>query len=328
MKILPWQKLNWNILSKYRAQNRVPQALLLIGKKGLGKQYLAIQLAFSLLCEKPKDNGIACGYCNSCLLLNAETHPDFIQIKPDGQGKSITIGQMRNLITRLALKPQFQSYRVVVVNPADAMNNAAINAFLKCLEEPPERTVILLITDKPSLLPSTIVSRCQKLVIALSSKEIVFTWLKQMGIEHNLELIFNLALGAPFLALDYAKNGTLEMRNSCFKAWMDVAKQRRHPVSVAEDWYKLPDELLTFWMLGWITDTIKCCYQMKADSLVNSDLKEALQEQSQQLASKELYKLYDLMLISQQRFNTQLNKQAMFEDILIKWSELNMSKRL
>lgn len=328
MKILPWQEQNWHQLCQYRLQNRVPQALLFIGKNGFGKRYLATRFAHSLLCEKPQDNGIACGYCNSCLLLKAETHPDFIQINPDGQGKSITIGQMRNLMTHLALKPQFEAYRVVIVNPADLMNNAANNAFLKCLEEPPQRTVILLITNKPSLLSSTIVSRCQKLVITLPSKEMVFAWLGQKGAEENLELIFNLAQGAPLLALEYATNGTLAIRNNCFKAWMDVAKRRRHPVTVAEEWYKLPDQLLISWMMSWITDTIKCCFQMETDSLINSDLKKPLQELSQQLASKELYKLYDLILITQQRLNTQLNKQAMFEDILIKWSELNMSKRL
>ena len=72
--------------------------------KVLGKQHLANQFAFSLLCAKPQDNGLGCGHCDSCLLLNAETHPDFIQIRPDEPGKAITIGQIRNLVTRLSLK--------------------------------------------------------------------------------------------------------------------------------------------------------------------------------------------------------------------------------
>jgi DNA polymerase-3 subunit delta' len=71
---------------------------------------------------------------------------------------------------------------------------------------------------------------------------------------------------------------------------------------------------------------IKCCYKIKADWLYNPDLKEPLQELSQQLELKELYKLYDLMLISRQRLNTQINKHTMFEEILIKWLELNLSK--
>jgi DNA polymerase-3 subunit delta' len=329
MSVLPWQQQNWEHLCDYRLQNRVPQALLITGNKGLGKQHLANQFAFSLLCAKPQDNGLGCGHCDSCLLLNAETHPDFIQIRPDEPGKAITIGQIRSLVNRLTLKPQFESYRVVIVNPADLMNNAAANAFLKCLEEPTERTAILLITDKPAHLPATIISRCQKLAVAKPDKETAFAWLKQQNVDTlqcNASALLGLAQGSPLLALDYANDGTLTLRNDCFKAWMDIAKQRRHPAIIAEDWHKLPESPLIFWITSWIIDIIKCCYQLKAGWLYNPDMKEPLQELSQQLELKELYKLYDLVLISRQRINTQINKHTMFEEILIKWFELNLRK--
>jgi len=329
MSALPWQQQNWEHLCDYRLQNRVPQALLITGNKGLGKQHLANQFAFSLLCAKPQDNGLGCGHCDSCLLLNAETHPDFIQIRPDEPGKAISIGQIRSLVNRLTLKPQFESYRVVIVNPADLMNNAAANAFLKCLEEPTERTLMLLITDKPAHLPATIISRCQKLAVAKPDKETAFAWLKQQNVDTlqcNASALLGLAQGSPLLALDYANDGTLTLRNDCFKAWMDIAKQRRHPAIIAEDWHKLPELPLIFWITSWIIDMIKCCYQIKAGWLYNPDLKEPLQELSQQLELKELYKLYDLVLISRQRLNTQINKHTMFEEILIKWFELNLRK--
>jgi DNA polymerase-3 subunit delta' len=331
MSLFPWQQQSWDHLLHYRAQNRVPQALLITGNKGWGKQHLAGQFAISLLCEKPRDDGFGCGQCASCLLFKAETHPDFIQIKPDEPGKAITIAQIRGLVTRLTLKPQFASYRVVIVNPADAMNNAAANAFLKCLEEPAERTVILLITDRPARLPATIVSRCQKLAVTKPNRETVLAWLKQQHaglLPDQLALVFDLAQGSPLPALDYANEGAQALRNDCFKAWVDIAKQRRHPVLVAEDWHKLPDYPLFFWITSWIIDTIKCRYSIKAEGLYNPDLKKTLQELSRQLELKELYDLYDLMLVSRQRLNTQINKQALFEEILIKWSELNPSTRL
>jgi len=329
MSILPWQQQDWDHLCDYRMQNRVPQALLITGNKGMGKQHLANQFAFSLLCAKPQDNGLGCGHCDSCLLLNAETHPDFIQIRPDEPGKAISIGQIRSLVNRLTLKPQFESYRVVIVNPADLMNNAAANAFLKCLEEPTERTLMLLITDKPAHLPATIISRCQKLAVAKPDKETAFAWLKQQNVDTlqcNASALLGLAQGSPLLALDYANDGTLTLRNDCFKAWMDIAKQRRHPAIIAEDWHKLPESPLIFWITSWIIDIIKCCYQLKAGWLYNPDMKEPLQELSQQLELKELYKLYDLVLTSRQRINTQINKHTMFEEILIKWFELNLRK--
>ncbi|MDD5268890.1 MAG: DNA polymerase III subunit delta' [Methylococcales bacterium] len=329
MSVLPWQQQNWVHLCDYRRQNRVPQALLITGNKGLGKQRLADQFAFSLLCTGPQASGLNCGHCDSCLLLNAGTHPDFLQIQPEEPGKAITIGQIRSLLTRLTLKPQFESYRVVIVKPADLMNNASANAFLKCLEEPAERTVILLITDKPARLTATIVSRCQKLAVVKPDKEMFFAWLKQQNQEilhDNAAALYGLAQGSPLLALEYANEGTLTLRDGCFKAWMDIAKHRRHPVIIAEDWHKLPEQPLIFWITSWVIDTIKCYYPIMADRLYNPDLKEPLQELSQQLELKGLYKLYDLLLVSRQRLNTQINKQTMFEEILIKWFEINMGR--
>jgi DNA polymerase-3 subunit delta' len=255
-------------------------------------------------------------------LLAAETHPDYISIKPEELGKAIGIGQIRSLITRLTLKPQFEAHRVVVINPAEQMNNAAANAFLKCLEEPPERSIILLITDKPAQLPATIISRCQKLTMARPDRETHSAWLRQQNIHDNLDLLYSLSQGAPLLAQSYAHDKMLTLRNQCFKTWVAVAKKQSHPVMVAEDWHKLPEASLLFWITSWIIDLIKCCYQTPALKLYNPDFHEPLQELSQQLELKRIYKLYDLLLISRQRSATPINKQSMFEEILIQWFEL------
>lgn len=328
---LPWQQHLWEHLCSYIAQKRIPQALLITGNKGLGKQQLANQFAVALFCATPQANGVACGLCSSCLLVNAETHPDFIQVQPEEPGKSITIGQIRSLITRLTLKPQFDTYRVVIINPADKMNNAAANAFLKCLEEPTERTLVILITEKPAKLPATIISRCQKLPVATPDKETVVDWLAETlkcNADTNKTLLSNVALaqGAPLLALDYANDETLTLRNECFNAWTAIAKQLKSPVIVAEDWHKLPASPLIFWMTSWIIDLIKCSYHTGIENLYNPDLNRQLQELSERLELKGLYKLYDLLLAGRQRLDTQINKQLLFEEILIQWHELNRSK--
>ncbi len=335
-QILPWQQHLWEHLCSYIAQKRIPQALLIIGNKGLGKQQLAYQFAVALLCATPKANGMACGLCSSCLLVNADTHPDFIQVQPEESGKGIAIGQIRSLITRLTLKPQFETYRVVIVNPADKMNNAAANAFLKCLEEPTERTVIILITEKPAKLPATIISRCQKLAVTTPGRETVVDWLAdtlqsksplapllQRG---DLYCNVSLAQGAPLLALDYANDQTLNLRNECFGAWTGIAKQLKSPVIIAEDWHKLPASPLIFWITSWVIDLIKCFYQAQVENLYNPDLNGQLQELTERLELKGLYKLYDLLLLGRQRLDTQINKQLLFEEILIQWYELNRSK--
>ena len=329
--ILPWHRQHWEHLRGYIAQQRIPQALLITGNKGLGKRQLANRFAEALLCAAPQNDGTACGHCNSCVLISAETHPDFILLQPEEPGKGITIGQVRALITRLTLKPQFESHRVVIINPADKMNNAATNAFLKCLEEPTERTLLILISEKPARLPATIISRCQKLPVAAPDKETVIDWLAktlQCNADTHQTLRNNVALaqGAPLLALDYANDETLTLRNECFNAWVALAKRLKSPVVIAEDWQKLPASPLMFWMTSWVIDLIKCFYHPTVANLYNPDLNKQLQEMSQQLELKGLYKLYDLLLISRQRLDTQINKQLLFEEILIHWYELNRSQ--
>ncbi|MGZ8200246.1 MAG: DNA polymerase III subunit delta' [Methylosarcina sp.] len=323
--ILPWQQRNWRHLCEYKSQNRIPQALLITGNKGLGKRLLAEQFAFSLLCPEPNALGLCCGQCDSCLLIKAGSHPDLFRIEPPEAGKAIGIDSIRTIIADTQLKPQYDTYRVVLIDPADRMNPAAANAFLKCLEEPGERTVILMITEKPAKLPATILSRCQKLAIPTPDKETVCTWLKEQNVGTNLEIVIAMAQNSPLLAKQYAEAHTLSLRNECFHSWVSIAKQQANPIMVAETWLKLPQHELLFWLCTWMSDLIKCRYQTKPDNFYNPDLIASLQELARRLDLKGLYRLYDLLLASRQWLDTQVNKQLMLEEILILWSQLNRS---
>ena len=326
MKLLPWQLGDWAHLHGYLLQNRIPQALLITGKKGLGKSLLAKQFADSLLCESRLTNGFSCGHCHSCLLGKAATHPDFIAIQPDDSDKTITIDQIRHLIDRLTLKPQFDTQRIVMIFAADLMNTRAANAFLKCLEEPTERTSIILITDKPNKLPITIISRCQRLAVATPDVETVKLWLASKLpnlTDANISALANLAQGAPLQALNDANNGMLDFRRDCFKAWIEIAQKRNHPIEVAENWQKRPELNVLFWMTSWVIDLIKHHYQAELTHFSNPDFYEPLKALSIRLDLKKLYQLYDLLLLSRQRLDTQINKQTMLEELLIQWFQLN-----
>lgn len=292
-QLYPWQTKNWDHLSEYIAQNRIPSGLLISGNKGLGKNQLAANFAEHLLCVT------ACGKCNQFLLVKAGTNPDFFHVRSEEPGKNISVSQIRNLISNLTLKPQFDAYRVVIVSPADKMNNAAANAFLKCLEEPPERTVIILVTESPRKLPATIISRCQKLVVETPDKKITIDWLSEkLNGKSFDERNIALAGGSPLLALDFINKEILKLHDKCFNEWNEI----QNPVIVAEEWFKLTDVPLLKWATSWTINLIKSEHKVE---------------------SKKLYKLYDLLLESQKLFDTQINKQLMFEEILIKWSEIN-----
>lgn len=321
--ILPWQQNNWEHLANYINQQRIPQGLLITGCKGLGKYLLATQFAQSLLCTARLENGLFCGHCNSCLLFKVNTHPDFMLVTPEEDKKIIGIDAIRQLITKLTLKPQFESHRVVLINPADQLNNAAANGFLKCLEEPNERTCIVLLTEKPTKLPATILSRCQKMPVAVPNAEVAKVWLATQKISENADVLLSLAQGAPLLAKEYAHGDIIKTRLHCFNDWLKIAKSELNPIVVAEQWHKQDISQLIFWQMSWITDMIKCRYTPETNNLYHADLKYSLQELALRLNLKKLYKFYDLLLSSQQKIETQINKQLMFEEILIQWTKLN-----
>ena len=323
--IYPWNEPYWQHLLAYVKQARIPQALLINGVAGIGKQQLALHFAQYLICLNRQEK-IACGHCGSCKLFMANTHPDFILLQPEEPGKAIGVDLIRQLIIRLALKPQYSGYRVVLIKPAEKMNTNSANAFLKCLEEPPERTVFLLMTEQMQQLPATIISRCQKLLLMPPDPGAnnVSLWLQEQGITEQQKLLLNLAQGAPLQALSYAKENVLEQRQQCFDEWQNILLRHACPVSLADKWQKLPATVLLQWLISWTEDIIKCQFTVEQNLLTNDDLAKHLYVLAKRLNLKLVFEFYNLLLKGNYRFQTQLNKQLLFEEILITWSQAKL----
>lgn len=324
--VYPWQQAVWQHLTDYIQQQRVPQAVLVTGPAGIGKHHLTEIFARALMCHAPLSDYAPCGSCQSCKLFAANTHPDFILVEPDEPGKAIGIDKIRQLIIKLALKPQFHTQRVVIINPAEQLNNASANAFLKCLEEPTERTCLILVTEKPARLPATIRSRCQTVPCAAPDSLIAGQWLQQQGFKSDVDVLLSLAQGAPLVAKSYAEQDIMAVRLEYFNAWQQVATGKQNLITLAEQWQK-PDKLeltvLVTWMTGWVMDIIKCAHKADPGALHNPDMKKSLQALAERLELKRLYLFYDSLLSAQALLSTQINKQLMLEQLLIGWSQLN-----
>lgn len=324
----PWQQAQWRHLLSYIEQQRIPQALLLSGAAGQGKRHLAEIYARALLCHAPTEDKQACGACHSCKLLDAQTHSDYVLLEPDEPGKTIGIDKIRQLIIKLALKPQFDAQRVVIIQPADALNNASANAFLKCLEEPTERTCLILISEQPARLPPTIRSRCQKINFSQPDSSIARQWLMQQGVKQHEDLLLTLAQGSPLLAKRYAEQNLVELRQDYFNSWLHIAQGKDHVLTVAEQWFKqdlLELPVLLEWLTGWVMDLIRCGHQTNTEQVRNQDFKKPLQVLAKQLELKALYSFYDSLLKSKALLSSQVNKQLLIEQLLIRWSQLNRS---
>ncbi len=323
--IYPWHQFDWQHLCAYIEQDRIPQALLITGYKGLAKHALALRYTQALLCT---DNSSveACRQCDSCHLFLADTHPDFIRLQPEEEGKSIGIDAVRAIINKLSLKPQYSGYRVVLIQPADKMTISSANAFLKCLEEPPERTVFLLLTETMQTLPATILSRCQKIILSVPEAKVVLPWLKEQGVTEQVELLLNLAQGSPLLAVEYARDKVMELRSSCFDDWNKVALLGACPITLADKWHKQSLGQLLQWLTLWTEDVVKCTFLVEPALLYNKDLTKPLQLLAKRVNRNLLFKFYDLLLKDSYRIKGQLNKQLLFEELLITWSQVAKGK--
>ncbi|MEW6386425.1 MAG: DNA polymerase III subunit delta' [Thermodesulfobacteriota bacterium] len=162
-----------DILGQERALNylrtawrhgRLAHAYLFLGPEGVGKATTTRALAALLNCTQPLE-GEACGTCPSCRRLAAGTHPDFRVIVPTSEGRQpqIKIEQIRELRRLTAYPPVGEGWRVVLIKPAETLNDASANALLKTLEEPPPRHLLILTAGVEDDLFPTVVSRCQKL---------------------------------------------------------------------------------------------------------------------------------------------------------------------
>jgi len=131
----------------------------------VGKESVARALAAALNCADLREDGDACGICPSCKRLAAGTHPDFLLIAPTSEGRlpQIKIEQIREFRRLTAYPPVAGGWRVALVKPAEALNDAAANSLLKTLEEPPPQHLLILTARVEADLFPTVVSRCQKL---------------------------------------------------------------------------------------------------------------------------------------------------------------------
>ena len=166
------------ILRRSIEQGRVPHALIFAGPPGVGKRTLAGLLARRLNCLSP-EGGDSCGKCNSCRKIAANSHPDVRFVEPDGT--LIKIDQVRAIISEVAYQPFEGAYRVVVFDGADQMRPEGANSLLKTLEEPPSRTILVLVTTQPYLLLTTIRSRAQLLQFAAIPEAQVARYLEEVA---------------------------------------------------------------------------------------------------------------------------------------------------
>ena len=203
-------------IKKIIAEEKFPHAVLFSGVEGIGKKKIAENCAAVLLCENP-EGGEPCGVCQNCKLMSAGSHPDFYLVEPEATKttRNIKIGQIRALQAEAALRPVQSERRVILIDGAEFINNAAANCLLKTLEEPPSQTIFILTTANRAGLLLTLRSRCRTINFdKLTAEQIKSELLKREILSDKAEKISIIADGSLGRALNLAESGGYELRES------------------------------------------------------------------------------------------------------------------
>lgn len=159
---VPGQAHAAGVLHDAVARDQVGHAWAVVGPSGVGQEQLARSLAAALNCEVEPTG---CGTCSSCVRSLRGAHPAYWEFVPVGAAHRV--GEVRDSWIQVASRTAAEGrYKVLRVVDADRMNEAAANAFLKVLEEPPPRTVWMIELADPEELPDTIVSRCREVRVS------------------------------------------------------------------------------------------------------------------------------------------------------------------
>ena len=324
-KLLPWQSMLWQSVVNRKKQDRLPHALLFTGVDGIGKKEFARHLANYLLCNSP-ENEVACGHCKACRLLLAGSHPDYMQISPEEGAQQIKIDQIRETVHFVNETALLGGYRVIVIEPAAAMNVNAANALLKTLEEPTPDTLLILICRHGSNLPATIASRCQKMIFLKPERETALKWLATTSADDasaQTEAL-SLAGGAPLLARDYLINGTVSLRRDLYDALVGLGLHQGDPLQVAMTWEEKDIRLLFTLLLVWTRDLLRYKLTGSCDQLINLDYDASIRKLAEKIEQNNLLEYVDMLqkMYAQVSASLNMNRQLMLKEIFIRWVKL------
>ena len=329
MNYLPWHREQFQALAERTGHaGRLPHAMLFTGTGGIGKRQFAHAVAQGMLCERGSAALNACGACESCHWMAGDSHPDCRVLQPElaeagdddepvkRKKPEISIAQIRALYDFINLTAHRGGLKVVVIQPAEAMNLNAANALLKSLEEPPADTRFLLVADRPAMLPATIRSRCQQLALTPPTNEESLQWLATQNIK-DAGLALAQAGGAPLLAMQYADAEYLEQR----KQFLDgLAAREFDALGVAARHATQPVPPLIQWLQRWTYDmvSLKCTGRIR----YNPDRQDALARTAGRINALEMLRFHRELVRFQRVIYHPLNPRLLLEDLMMRYGAL------
>ncbi|MFA6012114.1 MAG: DNA polymerase III subunit delta' [Desulfobacteraceae bacterium] len=311
----------------------VPHALLFAGIDGIGKSSTAKAFTMMLNCHEKQgisiqDAGTEPCTCRSCRKILADTHPDILTIKPSGS--LIKIAQIRELSQKLLVKPYEAAMRVVIIHDAHTMNPESGNALLKVLEEPPEKTMFILVTDQASDVLPTILSRCQIVAFNPVSRESIRSYLvRNKGIDSNRAVVAaSMAGGSMAKALllcekNNNKPDPLVFRHFIFDELSNLIKGSTFDaLSFAEKLSRKKESAISALelLLSFVRDMIVCPFDR--EKVINRDISDKIDGLSGTLSTSSLLKIADHITAAHQGIKANASVRLCLETMAIQMKRI------
>ncbi len=325
MKIYPWQLPQWQRLRSTYECNRFPHGLLLTGPSGIGLQHFSRCLSAALLCDAFTENGAEENDSRDWLLFNSGNHPDYVLLEPEEEGKQIKVDQIRALIEFLQLTSQYGKKKIAIINPAENLNRNAANGLLKTLEEPPENSLLILISHRPSSLPITIRSRCQTILFQKQNDPLTCQWLKEkVGDEYDIQQILALA-GSPLSALALIESDEIGKRHELLNDLISLQKGKEDPIKVADKWNALGADNIVISLQRFFIDMLRLKISSQPPRLQNTDLTQNLHQLIKRLDLFQILACYEFLGQTKSRLNSgvSFNTLGLLEEFIIHWQAVD-----
>jgi len=306
----PWFETARNEVNAAIAADRLAHGILIHEDPGTGGLEFARWITQRVNCREQAR--APCGECQECRWVAADQHPDVTRLSPEGDSTQILIQSVRDLAADLSLTSHGRGYKVAIVSPAEAMNHFAANALLKTLEEPPKRTLVLLVTSQPSRLLPTLRSRCSRLRLVGPSREAAAEYLKATrGAGPWAEALAATGAG-PFALLEADPAALAQLRSDTIATMRDIGSGNLQPPAVADRWAKGDLAIRLSCLESWVTDHI----------LENAAIRDVTHLSGAALPPKicRLFEFSDAIRDMRKLAHTPINKTMAVEALLWRWA--------
>ncbi len=305
-------------LTQMLKKKNIPHAMLFTGVDGIGKRTTAMALGMALNCTNPVGVS-ACGECPSCQKVISGAHPDMITIRPEGA--FIKIDQVRALSRQLRFAPLEGSWRVVIINDAQAMNLEASNAILKVLEEPPKNTFIVLTASQTTDLLPTIVSRCQQVAFRpIPYEKVAEVLVELQGLDRQTATTLAVSTkGSLGKALSVDGEKWTVWRARLVEQISSFSIRSIQPVfgfvaAIASDKDRLVDALDM--IMTWFRDVLMC--KVSPERIINKDFMTKIQNASQGRSVNELLEKVEAVHAAQTAISKNSNPRLALEVMMMR----------